>query len=90
VNTRTTAARRVRRDGILWQIPGTEMSVVNSYSAITEQVEVSLFKSVDLPTEGNPTRSTCISRSFYFETLKANDKSSEKFEFSLFIPIDKF
>mmetsp|Transcript_5695 Transcript_5695/g.23046 ORF Transcript_5695/g.23046 Transcript_5695/m.23046 type:complete len:277 (-) Transcript_5695:156-986(-) len=38
--------------------PGMHVSVVNSYAATSENVPVSLFRSVDLPTDGKPTRPT--------------------------------
>ena len=34
--------------------PGMQVSVVNSYAAILENVPVNLVSKVDLPTEGNP------------------------------------
>jgi hypothetical protein len=39
-------------------MPGTHVSVVNSYEATAEKVPVSLLRSVDLPTEGKPTSPT--------------------------------
>lgn len=35
--------------------PGTVVSVVNSYSAISEYTPASLLNNVDFPTDGKPT-----------------------------------
>jgi hypothetical protein len=44
--------------------PGMQVKVVNSYAPASECVFVSLFKSVDLPTDGNPINATRASPDF--------------------------
>lgn len=46
-------------------MPGIAVSVVNSYDAASENVPVSFVKSVDLPTEGNPTSPTRVSPTLF-------------------------
>jgi len=44
--------------------PGIQVKVVNSYPATFEKVPVNLVKSVDFPTDGNPTSPTLASPDF--------------------------
>ena len=44
--------------------PGTTVSVVNAYAPTSEFVPVSLFRSVDFPVDGKPTRTTVASPDF--------------------------
>ena len=48
--------------------PGIQVKVVNSYEATFEKVPVIFVKSVDFPTDGNPTSPTLASPDF--ETSK--------------------
>mmetsp|Transcript_13993 Transcript_13993/g.41798 ORF Transcript_13993/g.41798 Transcript_13993/m.41798 type:complete len:282 (-) Transcript_13993:151-996(-) len=45
-------------------VPGIAVSVVNSYAAASDLVPVKVVNSVDLPTEGKPTRPTRVSPTF--------------------------
>mmetsp|Transcript_15405 Transcript_15405/g.51918 ORF Transcript_15405/g.51918 Transcript_15405/m.51918 type:complete len:247 (-) Transcript_15405:25-765(-) len=46
-------------------VPGMAVSVVNSYAAASDCVPVSVVSKVDLPTDGNPTRPTRVSPTFF-------------------------
>ena len=60
------ATRRRRGGGGAHLIePGTAVSVVNSYAAASEYVPVRVVSSVDLPTDGKPTRPMRVSPLFF-------------------------
>lgn len=44
--------------------PGTVVRVVNSYAATSEYTPAKLLRSVDFPTDGNPTKPTLASPVF--------------------------
>ena len=49
---------------LYFNTPGTTSKVVNAYDPVSLSASVKLFKSVDFPTLGNPTKATVASPAF--------------------------